>query len=130
MVSNSTDNFTFIYPRGAGDPTTETVRQSFTKSGNNFSTILGRVIGNIYIGRTSAGGVGTAIDLNKDGKAEATFNATIGFLMQLKAGEITKIETDRDVTASIYGQTLNIKAYTPVNITKPSFSPPITSVRY
>ncbi len=119
MVSGTTSNVSFIYPRDSADPTAETVRKSYTRSANNFSTVLGRVRGNTYIGRTSAGGVGTTMDVDNDGTAEVSFNMTTGFLMQLKVGEITKIETDRDVTAVIYRKTVNLKAYTPVNISNP-----------
>ncbi|WP_018615328.1 Ig-like domain-containing protein [Segetibacter koreensis] len=120
MISGSTNNVTFIYPRSAADPSAETVRKSFTRVRGDFSTVLGSVKGNIYVGRTAAGGVGTSIDINNDGKPEATFNISNGFVMQLAVGEIKKIETDRDVTAVIYGKTLNLKAYTPVSVTNPA----------
>lgn len=71
------------------------------------------------MGRTSAGGIALSMDLDNDGTNEATFNTSTGFVMQLKVGEITKIETDRDVTAIIYGQSINLKAYSPVAISKP-----------
>lgn len=113
MVSGSTSNVTLIYPRNSTDPSAEAVRKSYTGSANNFSTILGKVNGNTYVGRTSAGGVGTSIDINNDSIADVTFNTTTGFLMQLQTGKIIKIETDRDVTAKIQGQTFNLQAYTP-----------------
>jgi hypothetical protein len=119
MVSGTTSNVTFIYPRNASDPTAETVRKSFTRSGNDFTSVLGSVKGNIYIGRTSAGGAGTSIDINNDSVPEATFNSSTGFVMQLKDGEIIKVETDRAVTAVIYGKTIPLQAYTPVNVTNP-----------
>jgi hypothetical protein len=119
MVSGTTGNVTFVYPRNAADPSAETVRKSYTRSGNDFSTVLGRVKGNTYVGRTSAGGVGTSIDINDDGTAEATFNISTGFIMQLENGKITKVETDRDVMAVIYGKTVNLHPYTPVNILTP-----------
>jgi hypothetical protein len=77
------------------------------------------VKGTVYLGRTSAGGVGTAVDLDEDGNAEATFNSSTGFLMQLAVGEIIKIETDRAVTGIIYGKTVSLQAYTPLAITNP-----------
>ncbi len=119
MISDTARNVTLIYPRSTGDPDAESVRLSFTRSGNDFSTILARIEGNIYIGRTSAGGTGTSIDIDNDGTAEATFNMSAGFIMNLKVGKITKIETDRDVTALIYGQQVHCKAYTPVDISNP-----------
>jgi hypothetical protein len=119
MVSGDSNNTTFIYPRNAEDPDAAVVQKSFTLTGNDFSSVLGTVKGNIYIGRTSAGGEGTSIDLDSDSTAEATFDQTTGFLMQLKLGEITKLETDKAVTAVIYGQTINLQPYTPIDISDP-----------
>ena len=122
MISGTDSNFTFIYPRSTEDPSADSVRQSFTRSGDDFSSILGSVKGNIYIGRTSAGGIGANIDLDNDSIAEATFDTTTGFLMQLRVGEITKIETDRPVKAVIYGQLVDLEPYTPVDIQNPSIA--------
>jgi hypothetical protein len=124
MVSGITNNVTFIYPRSSADPSAESVRKSYSRSGNDFTTVLGRVKGNTYVGRTSAGGVGTAIDINNDGRADVTFNASTGFVIQLETGKISKIETDRDAIAVIQGQTFNFKAYSPLSIilTKSSLS--------
>ncbi|MCU7549943.1 discoidin domain-containing protein [Chitinophagaceae bacterium LB-8] len=119
MVSGTTSNVTFIYPRNASDPTAETVRKSFVRSGNDFTSVLGKVIGNMYIGRTSAGGEGTSIDINNDAIPEATFSTNTGFIIQLNMGEITNVETDTDVTAVIYGRTISLQPYTPVSITSP-----------
>ncbi|MCU7548255.1 discoidin domain-containing protein [Chitinophagaceae bacterium LB-8] len=119
MISGTDSNITFIYPRNIQDPDADSVQKSFIRKGNDFTSILGSVKGNIYIGRTSAGGEASTIDLNNDSTAEATFDTTTGFLMQLQMGEITKIETDRAVTAIVYGQTINLQPYTPVDIHNP-----------
>jgi hypothetical protein len=119
MVSGTASNITFIYPRSLDDPTSESVWKSYTGSEQDFSTLLGKVKGTVYVGRTSAGGVGSAVDIDGDGKPEATFNSTTGFLMQLAVGEIIKIETDRAVTGTIYGKTVSLQAYTPLAITNP-----------
>jgi hypothetical protein len=116
MISGNTNNVTFIYPRSSTDASAESVRASFLRSENDFSSVLGKVQGNTYVGRTSAGGVATSIDINNDGKADVTFNASTGFVIQLVTGKISKIETDRDATAVIQGQTFNFKAYTPLSI--------------
>jgi hypothetical protein len=116
MISGNTNNVTFIYPRSSTDASAESVRASFLRSGNDFSSVLGKVQGDTYVGRTSAGGVATSIDINNDGKADVTFNASTGFVIQLATGKISKIETDRDATAVIQGQTFNFKAYTPMSI--------------
>jgi hypothetical protein len=116
MVASGSSNQTLIYPRSAGDPSAESVRTSFSRSGNDFSSILGRVRGNTYVGRTAAGGEGTSIDLNFDGNADATFSTSCGFLMQLDNGAVKAIEADRDVTVVVQGKNLVLKAYTPVNV--------------
>lgn len=127
MVSGSTNNVTLIYPRSYSDPSAEAVRKSFIRTGTDFSTILGTVKGNTYVGRTAAGGVAASIDVDSDGQADATFNVSTGFIMQLLGGLIKKIETDRDVTAIIYGKTLNLKAFEPQTLSDP-FTVPISKV--
>ncbi|MEO3407290.1 T9SS type A sorting domain-containing protein [Mucilaginibacter sp. CAU 1740] len=117
MVSGNTNNVTFIYPRSSGDASAESVRASFVRSGGDFSSVLAKVQGNTYVGRTSAGGVATSLDTNNDGTADIVFNTSTGFIMQLAAGKITKVETDTDVTGVIGGQTYSFKAYTPLSIT-------------
>ncbi|MEJ7683911.1 MAG: discoidin domain-containing protein [Segetibacter sp.] len=123
MVSNNPSNVTFIYPRNSQDPSAETVRKTFTRSGDDFSTLLSRIAGNTYVGRTSAGGEGTSIDLNNDGIADATFSAKCQFIMQLNQMNITSIEADRDVTVVISGQTIQLYSYTPIDIKDPSMVP-------
>jgi hypothetical protein len=116
MVSGSTANVTFVYPRSSGDPSAESVRKSYRRTGNDFSTLVGRVKGNTYVGRTSAGGEGTSIDLDKDGTADASFSTHCGFVLQIANGSVTKVEADRAVKVTIQGQTVNLRAYTPVSI--------------
>ncbi|MCJ8167489.1 malectin domain-containing carbohydrate-binding protein [Pontibacter sp. E15-1] len=116
MVSDTPANVTFIYPRGPGDPSAEAVRKSYRSSGNDFSTLVGRVRGNTYVGRTSAGGEGTGIDLNNDGAADVTFSLYCGFMLQLREDSVYRIEADRAVIATVQGQTIHLEAYTPVDI--------------
>jgi hypothetical protein len=116
MVSDTTNNVTFIYPRSTGDPSADAVRKSYRRAGDGFSTLVGRVRGNTYVGRTSAGGEGTGIDLNNDGAADVTFGLYCGFVLELNNGSVTKAEADRAVTATIQGQTVSLEAYTPVDI--------------
>ncbi|MEO7961209.1 MAG: discoidin domain-containing protein, partial [Ginsengibacter sp.] len=113
MVSNATNNLSLIYPRNSTDPSAESVRTSFSLSGTDFSSMLGSVNGNIYVGRTSAGGVGTSIDLDNDKVKDVTFSASCSFIMQLDKGVITNIETDKPVTATISGTPITLSAYTP-----------------
>lgn len=106
----------FVYPRGAGDPSAEEVRRSLRLGTDGFSSILGRVEGNLYVGRTSAGGVGSSIDLDNDGKLDATFPSDCGFILQLDHGRVTAIEADRDITAVVQGRTLPLRAFEPQRV--------------
>lgn len=104
---------TFVYPRSAGDPSAEAVRASFVGAGADFSSVLGRVRGDTYVGRTSAGGRASSLDLDGDGAAELTFDQTCEFIVQLTEGRPTAIETDRPVTATLSGRPLHLAAFTP-----------------
>jgi len=107
---------TFVYPRNAGDPDAESVRTSFKREGKDFSSVLGRVKGTLYVGRTSAGGVGKAIDLDGDSMDDASFSESCGFILQLKGGRIVRAEADRTVKARIAGKEIAFAAYKPVSI--------------
>src|SRR5574340_56967 len=104
---------TLIYPRGAGDPEAEDVRLSFRAEDDGFSSVLGRVTGNVYVGRTAAGGVSDHIDLNGDGQPEVTFGAECGFMLQLEDGQVRAIEADREVEAHVGGRRILLGAYQP-----------------
>ena len=116
MVSGTATNVTFIYPRSAGDPSAEAVRKSYRRAGDGFSTLVGRVRGNTYVGRTSAGGEGRGIDLDNDGAADVTFSSYCGFVLQLIGDSVARVEADRAVIATVQGQTVNLEAYAPVDI--------------
>ncbi|MEP6960086.1 MAG: hypothetical protein ABI980_15270, partial [Nitrospirota bacterium] len=89
VTTSDEENRIFVYPRNAADPSAETVRDSFVyNSSSDFSSVLGRVSGNLYMGRTSAGGVGDSIDLDGDGTPDVTFSATCGFILQLRDGSV------------------------------------------
>lgn len=108
-------NRSFIYPTSAGDPTVEAVLRSFTMTEDGFRSILGRVAGTVYAGRTSAGGFGDRIDLDHDG---VRFSRRCGFLLQLAGGKAVSIETDRAVAAVIAGKRLKLRAYTPIRLSQ------------
>lgn len=112
---------TFVYPRSPGDPTAESVRASFTRSGNDFSSIVGRVKGSLYVGRTSAGGQGAGIDLDNDGTNDVTFSQSCNFILQLSGGAAIAVESDSAVTATIAGRTLNLLPYSPVTLNTPNY---------
>jgi len=109
-------NQTFIFPRGAGDPDAERVRKSFRLTPTGFSSELGSVAGQVYVGRTSAGGVGDHVDLNGDGRADVRFIKTCGFILQLDGGRVTAVEADRNVSVTIGRRRLQLTAYTPVSL--------------
>jgi hypothetical protein len=110
---------TFVYPAGATDPAADSVRRSFMITKDGFRSVLGRVSGSIYVGRTAAGGVGDRIDLAGGGKADATFSHMCGFLLQLRHGRVVAVETDREVDAEIQGKKMHLLRYKPVLLLRP-----------
>jgi hypothetical protein len=113
VIAPGTVNRTFIYPSGAGDPAAEAVRRSFTVGNGGFHSVLGRVSGNVYTGRTAAGGFGSKVDLDGDGAADARFSRPCGFLLQIRAGRVVAVESDSAVTAVIQGRKLRLDRYVP-----------------
>jgi hypothetical protein len=107
---------TFVYPRNASDPDAAQVRTSFKRDGQDFSSVLGQVKGNLYVGRTSAGGEGKAIDLTGDGKDDVTFDQACAFVLQLRDGRVMAVEADRPVKAAIAGKEHQLAAFTPVTV--------------
>jgi len=86
------------------------------RRGRDFASLLGRVRGNLYVGRNSAGGEGGAIDLDDDGTDDATFDPPCAFILQLREGRVTAVEADRPVKANIAGRQLELAPFTPVTI--------------
>jgi hypothetical protein len=56
------------------------------------------------------------VDLDGDGKPDATFGAECSFVLQLRNGQVTAVETDRDVSATIRGKKFALKRYQPVRL--------------
>lgn len=92
---------TFVYPRGPGDPSAADVRASFKREGGDFRSVLGRVTGTLYAGRTAAGGFGESIDLDDDGAVDVTFGKPCHFIIRHENGRISAIETDAAVSATL-----------------------------
>jgi hypothetical protein len=107
-------NRVFIYPRKAGEPSAQDVRQSFRLTAAGFRSVLGRVDGNVYIGQTVAGGEARSVDLDGDGKPEVTFSATCGFLVQISQGKVVAAEVDREVQATVQGSSFRLHPYSPI----------------
>ena len=105
---------TFIYPRGAGDPAAEAVRDSFQITPAGFKSMLGWVDGAQYAGRTSAGGDGESMDLDRDGQPEIRFSESCTFNLQRGSnGGLTRLETDRPVTVRTRSRTIRLNAFEP-----------------
>jgi hypothetical protein len=115
VATGTAANRTFVYPRNANAPTGAAVRDSFMMTANGFKSVLGRVEGNMYVGTTSAGGEGTSLDIDGDGTPEVTFDASCKFVLQLNAGKVTAVESDRAVNFTRTGSApIALKPYVPV----------------
>jgi hypothetical protein len=101
---------TFVYPRSAGDPTAEEVRKTLVITPDGFRSAVGRVAGTLYMGRQSAGGVGKGADL------DVSFDEACGFLLQVRSGRVTAVETDRAVTGRVQGRAVRLQAHAPQTI--------------
>lgn len=107
---------TFVYPRKASDPAAEAVRASFVRDGADFTSVLGRVRADTYVGRTSAGGVGAGVDLDGDGSDDVTFGQSCAFVLQLDGGAVSAVEADRFVTFRHAGREIALAPHTPVKL--------------
>jgi hypothetical protein len=107
-------NRTFVYPRKAAAPSAQDVRQSFRLAATGFQSVLGRVEGNVYIGRTVAGGEAKSIDLDGDGRPDVIFSVPCSFLLQISRGKVIAAEVDREVQATIQGLSFRLLPYSPV----------------
>jgi hypothetical protein len=77
---------------------------------------IGRVEGNLYIGRFSAGGDGRSIDINGDGKSDLDFDRSCRFVAQRDERGISAVESDREVTMTIGGWSMKLQPFTPVRL--------------
>ncbi len=113
-LTQKEENILFVYPRSATDPAAVKVRESFAVSNNGFESELGRVDGDLYIGRTSAGGVGDAIDLDGNGSKDVSFSESCGFVLQLSNNKVKAVETDKPVTMQYKGKSYKLEAFSPL----------------
>jgi hypothetical protein len=109
---NGTDG-TFIYPRNAAQPAALDIQQSFKRTLDGFTSDLGTVHGDIYIGRTIAGGVAQNILLPGASSVPLRFSHVCGFLVQLRDGIPLSIETDRDVVLTLHGRRVQLHSHWP-----------------
>lgn len=105
---------TFVYPRSPDEPTARNVRDSFSITDDGFTSVLGKVAGTLYTGRSSAGGLGDRIDITGDGQDDVILSRPCGFLVQHEAGTIIAIETDAEVDVEINGRTHRLTAHAPL----------------
>lgn len=92
---------TFVYPWSEGDPAGGSVRDGFARTPDGFSTPLGRVTGDLYVGRWAAGGRSSAIDLDADGQPDVTLSRECNFILRHANGAVTTIEADTATIATI-----------------------------
>jgi hypothetical protein len=111
-----TTNRSFVYPRTASDPPAASVPRSFVVTPDGFTSVLGRVSGNTYVGRTSAGGLADSLDLDGDGTPDVTFSKMCKFVLQLSNGVVTAVEADQAVDFTYARRTRALAAFTPVTL--------------
>jgi hypothetical protein len=114
VTAPGTVNRALVYPSRPGDPDPEAVRGSFRLTGSGFTSVLGSVSGDTYVGRTAAGGFAGDLDLDGDGKPDVSFSQACGFMLQLKSGEVIAIEADRALGATIAGRRIKLAPHRPV----------------
>jgi hypothetical protein len=107
---------TFVYPHNSGQPAAERVRSGFRPTADGFKSDLGTVHGDIYVGRTVAGGMGREIVLPPANGNHIQFNLTCGFLFQLSNGAPVMVETDRDVVLTTKGRRIRVPAHQPTRL--------------
>jgi len=104
----------FVYPSSPGDPAAHMVRDSITLTETGFRSVLGRVEGNTYVGRTAAGGAADGIDFDGDGQREVAWDAPCGFLLQRDGDRVNAAETGHAVTGAITGRRVSFESFTPL----------------
>ena len=116
-VTPGATNRTFVYPSSAGDPAADAVRESYVETTDGFRTALGRVAGDVYVGRTVAGGFAESVDLDFDGAADLTFAAPAAFALTMRPdGSVEQIETDRAVAATLAAGRFSLQAFSPIAV--------------
>jgi hypothetical protein len=107
---------TFIYPRNPNQPSPDQIKTSLKRTQNGFSSLLGRIAGNLYIGKTVAGGVARSLALPG---STLNFNRTCGFLVVIRNGQAAQIETDREVRLVYNGQSMSLHPHIPTDLPRP-----------
>ena len=114
-ISQNKANTVFVYPRSNSNPDAAAVRDTFQIRENGFTSILNRVEGNLYVGRTSAGGEGDRMDIDGNGTNDVIFDRTCHFVIQLNQGHPVSLEADRAVTVKYGDSEISLEPFTPVS---------------
>jgi len=104
-------NRTFVYPHNVSEPASSRVQASFRRTATGFTSDLGAVDGDTYIGQTVAGGFGMRVTLPSG--MHLNFDRPCGFLVQIRNGIPIAVETDRNVTLKSNVRTLVLEAHAP-----------------
>jgi len=105
----------FVYPQSDRDPSAEEVLASFQRHSDGHQTCLGNVRGNLYVGRTSAGGRGQELELDGGG-ITLSFDRPCDFLLQRDAAGAIALEVDRPTGADFNGRALHVNAFEPLDL--------------
>jgi hypothetical protein len=93
----------FVYTGRAGEITGEALQRTMKAKKYNVSSALGFVSGRSYVGSNTAGGFGSQVDLNGDGRADATFDRPVEWVMLVNRGRATYVQADDDANL-VYGR--------------------------
>jgi hypothetical protein len=119
QTTDAMSNQTFIYPNNNNQPSSLVVTKSFRLSEDGFISVLGRVSGNVYVGRTVAGGEGVSASIRSRGKPDVKFSNSCRFVLQLHHGRVIAAEVDRHVYANIQGTHVELEPYAPLALKYP-----------
>lgn len=100
----------FLYPSTLGDPKASKVLASYTIMPAGFRTTLGGVNGNVYAGRTCAGGYGNTVDLDSNGTVDMIFADVNTFIIKMIAGKLTAVQSDKNTVLSFARKTYGLTA--------------------
>jgi hypothetical protein len=89
-------------------------RHRFAITLDGFRSVLDRVAGTTYFGRTAAGGVGDGVHLAGQGEADVRFSRTCGFLLQLRQDKVISVESDPEIDAEIQRKKVHLLLRQPV----------------
>ncbi|MEZ4701248.1 MAG: hypothetical protein R2834_13000 [Rhodothermales bacterium] len=106
----------FVYPRSPDDPPADAVQAGFRLTDTGFMSPLGRVEGEVYVGRYAAGGFGDRLDLTGDGAPDIVFAERCGFVVQHTGGVMTAVEADRAVSAQVGDRQIQLTPFEPLRL--------------